>query len=114
MFGWTVHVTGTSRPTTLRNYMMQASGSEMLRAACCLATERGILLCAPVHDALLVEGPTGEIEDVVAATRAAMGEASRLVLDGLEVATDATEVCWPDRYADKRGQVMWDRVMDLL
>jgi DNA polymerase-1 len=94
MFGWTVHVTGISRPTTLRNYMMQASGSEMLRAACCLATERGILLCAPVHDALLVEGPAGEIKDVVAATRAAMGEAS--VLDG------------------KRGQVMWDRVMDLL
>jgi hypothetical protein len=29
-------------------------------------------------------------------------------------ATDATEVCWPDGYADKRGQVMWDRVMDLL
>jgi DNA polymerase-1 len=114
MFGWTVHVTGTSRPTTLRNYMMQASGSEMLRAACCLATERGIMLCAPVHDALLVEGPAGEIKDVAAATRAAMGEASRLVLDGLEVATDVTEVCWPDRYADKRGQVMWDRVMDLL
>jgi hypothetical protein len=28
--------------------------------------------------------------------------------------TDAIEVCWPDMYADKRGQVMWDRVMDLL
>jgi DNA polymerase I len=114
VFGWTVHVTGTSRPTSLRNYPMQANGAEMLRLACSIATERGIEVCAPVHDALLVEGPTGEIEDVVLATRAAMTEASRAVLDGLEIGTDAEIVRWPDRYADSRGAVMWDRVMDLV
>jgi hypothetical protein len=30
-----------------------ANGAEMLRLACCLATERGIEVCAPVHDAIL-------------------------------------------------------------
>ena len=93
---------------------MQANGAEMLRLACSIATERGIEVCAPVHDALLVEGSAGDIDDVVAATRTAMAEASRAVLDGLEIGTDAEIVRWPDRYADPRGAVMWDRVMDLV
>ena len=67
---------------------MQANGAEMMRIACCLATERGIDVCAPVHDALLIEGPAGEIYDVVAATRTAMADASRMVL-GVEIPTDA-------------------------
>jgi DNA polymerase-1 len=113
VLGWTIHVTGTSRPTSLRNYPMQANGAEMLRIACCLATERGIDVCAPVHDALLVEGPVDEITDVVAATATAMADASRMVLD-VEVPTDAETVEWPDRYADPRGAVMWARVTELL
>ena len=54
----------------------------MLRLACCLATERGIAVSAPVHDAILVEGPADAIEDVVAETRRAMVEASEIVPDG--------------------------------
>jgi DNA polymerase-1 len=113
VFGWSIHVTGTSRSTSLRNFPMQANGAEMLRLACCLATERGIDVCAPVHDALLIEGPAGEISDVVAAARTAMADASRMVLD-VEVPTDVEIVKWPDRYADLRGAVMWDRVNELL
>ena len=36
---------------------MQANGAEMLRLACCFATERGVRVCAPVHDAILIEAP---------------------------------------------------------
>jgi DNA polymerase I len=68
---------------------MQAHGAEMLRLACCLATERGVEVCAPVHDALLIAAPIGEIETAVAVTREAMAEASRVVLNGFEVRTDA-------------------------
>ena len=115
VFGWPQHFTdGAVRPTALRNYPMQGNGAEMLRLACCLATEAGVEVCAPVHDALLVEGPAGELEDVVTATRAAMAEASATVLDGFEVATDVNVVRYPDRYADPRGAVMWARVMGLL
>ena len=114
VFGWTLRTENAPRSTTLRNFPMQANGAEMLRLACCLATERGVQVCAPVHDALLVEGDAGSIEDTVATTRAAMAEASRIVLDGLEVGTDVEIIRWPDRYADARGRVMWERISELL
>src|SRR5262245_8244036 len=82
VFGWTVHVGADANPRSLRNFPMQANGAEMLRLACCLATERGIAVCAPVHDALLVEGPAAGIEAVVSETQRAMQEASEHVLPG--------------------------------
>ena len=41
-------------------------------------------------------------------------EAGRIVLDGFELRTDAEIIRHPDRYSDKRGTHMWDRVMGLL
>jgi len=46
--------------------------------------------------------------------RAAMAEASRAVLRGFELGTDIKVVRYPDRYMDKRGKIMWDRVMGLI
>ncbi len=46
-----------ANPRSLRNFPCQANGAEMLRLACCLATERGVNVVAPVHDASIVEGP---------------------------------------------------------
>jgi DNA polymerase I-like protein with 3'-5' exonuclease and polymerase domains len=114
VFGWCVHVGPNANPRSLRNFPMQGNGAEMLRLACCLATERGIRVCAPVHDALLVEGPIDEIEDVVARTQAAMREASEVVLPGFPLRTDAKIVRHPDRYSDERGQRMWETVGRLL
>jgi hypothetical protein len=114
VFGWPVHVAGTTRPTTLRNFPMQANGAEMLRLACSFATERGVSVCAPVHDALLIEAPIADIDDAVSMTRIAMTEASRAVLSGVEVGTDVSIVRWPDHYLDPRGKVMWDRVSEIL
>jgi DNA polymerase I-like protein with 3'-5' exonuclease and polymerase domains len=114
VFGWTVRTESIRRSTSLRNFPMQANGAEMLRLACCLATERGIALCAPVHDAVLIEAPAGDIDSAVSITRAAMAEASRVVLDGLEIDTDVEVIRWPDRYSDDRGRVMWDRVTEIL
>ena len=54
VFGWTIHVgtdapkkpdrnyIASANPRSLRNFPMQANGAEMLRLACCLATERGV------------------------------------------------------------------------
>jgi len=36
------------------------------------------------------------------------------VLAGLELRSDAKAVRYPERYADKRGAVMWQRVMWLI
>jgi len=43
-----------------------------------------------------------------------MLEASRIVLDGFELGSDVKVVRYPDRYMDKRGVVMWDKVMGLI
>ena len=114
VFGWRLHVGRTANPRSLSNFPVQANGAEVLRLACCSAAERGIRVCAPIHDALLVEGPADEIESVVTATQAAMAEASCVVLDGFELRSDAEVVVWPDRYMDPRGQHMWNTVTDLL
>jgi DNA polymerase family A len=114
VFGWPMHVSAGYNPRTLRNFPMQANGAEMLRLACCLATERGIEVCAPVHDAVMIASPLGRIEADLAAMQAAMAEASREVLSGFEIRTDAQIVRYPDRYMDPRGAAMWDRVMRLV
>ena len=115
MFGWPLHVGAEFNPRSLMNFPMQANGAEMLRLACCLATERGIRVCAPVHDALLVEASLGEIDGRVAELQGCMREASRVVLGGaLELGSDAKVVRWPERYMDERGAVMWETVVRLL
>jgi len=114
VFGWPVRVGDRSNPRSLRNFPMQANGAEMLRVACCLATERGIEVCAPIHDAVLICAPLERLDADIAAMRAAMAEASRLVLAGFELGTDVKIVRWPDRYADPRGVEMWERVCHLV
>ena len=114
VFGWRVRVPTSSNERSLRNFPMQANGAEMLRLACCLATEQGIEVCAPVHDAVLICAPLDRLELDIARMQAVMREASRIVLDGFELGTDATVVHHPDRYMDERGTVMWQRVMALV
>src|SRR5215831_12480912 len=114
VFGWCVHIGERPNPRSLRNFPMQANGAEMLRLACCLATERGIEVCAPVHDAVLICAPCDRLDADIDAMRAAMAEASRVVLDGFELGTDVSVTRWPDRYMDPRGAVMWQRVTSLL
>lgn len=112
-FGWPLQVTGQSSPNSLRNFPMQANGAEMLRLACCLATEAGVAVCAPIHDALLVEGPLEELDAVITRTQTAMREASALTLGGFEVATSVNTVAYPQRFTDPRGSAMWQHVTAL-
>ena len=114
VFGWRVHTSPNSNPRFFRNFPMQANGAEMLRLACCLATERGIEVCAPVHDAVLIAAPLSRLDEDVAAMREAMREASSIVLAGFELGTDVKMVCHPNRYEDSRGKEMWTRVMGLI
>jgi hypothetical protein len=114
VFGWTLQVGPDANPRSLRNFPMQGNGAEMLRLACCLATERGIIVSAPIHDALVVEGAEEDIADVVTETQRAMREASEIVLAGFPLRTDAKIVRYPDRYLDDRGVKMWATVWRIL
>jgi hypothetical protein len=113
VFGWRVYVGPDANPRSLRNFPLQANGAEMLRLACCLTTERGIRVCGPVHDALLIEAPIDEIEFAVAETQKAMHEASELVLPGSPLRTEARVIQWPERYTDPRGVQFWQTVWEL-
>ena len=114
VLGWTVHVSDDANPRSLRNFPLQANGGEMLRIACCLATERGIRVAAPIHDALLIEAPSNEIFAAVGECQRAMREASEIILDGFSLRSEAEVVAHPDRYMDKRGTEMWTAVMELI
>jgi len=114
VFGWRLNVGPDVNPRSLANFPCQANGAEMLRLACCLMAERGVVLCAPIHDANLVEGPADSIDDTVASAQAAMREASAIVLGGFELETDADVVSYPNRYTDERGTEMWTSVLSIL
>ena len=114
VFGWTVHVDENLNGRSLRNFPLQANGAEMLRLACSVATEQGISVCAPVHDALLIEAPLTEIDETVAVCDKIMREASEVVLDGFTLRTDPKVIRHPDRYMDDRGKQMWEAVCQLM
>jgi hypothetical protein len=114
VFGWTVRVGQDANPRSLRNFPMQANGAEMMRLAAMLATERGVQVCCPVHDAFLIEATVGDIEAETRRMQDVMREASELVLLGFSLKTDAKIIRYPDRYSDPRGEHMWNTVLRLL
>jgi DNA polymerase-1 len=128
VYGWPRHLGDDPNPRSVRNHPIQGNGAEMLRIACCLATERGVEVVAPVHDAMMICAPLDRLEADIATTRAAMAEASRAVLGGFELRTDCPDeydengkpvefphiVRYPRRYMDERGVDMWETVMRLL
>jgi hypothetical protein len=112
--GWETLVHPRTRPTSLLNWPVQAHAAEVLRLACCLLTERGIGVCAPVHDAVLVEAPACRIDEVTAETRAVLAEASRIVLGGPGLRSDAQTVRTPDRLLDDASRAFWGRLTGYL
>ena len=113
-FGWEIRVKGQVNARSLRNVPMQGNGAEMLRIACIFLAEAGIRVCAPVHDAVLIELPLVGLEQGIAKALGLMRQASSAVLGDFELGSDAKIICYPDRYMDERGEVMWNTVMRLI
>jgi hypothetical protein len=86
----------------------------MMRLATIFAVERGIRVCTIVHDAFLIEAPIDRIEEAVQAMQDCMREASRAVLNGFELRSDAHIYHHPNRFMDERGARMWQRVIETL
>jgi hypothetical protein len=113
-FGWYLHVGQKSNPRSLRNFPMQANGAEMLRLALIFATEAGIRVCAPVHDAILIEAPVGLLDAHVARMQELMAKAGEIVLGGFRLRSEVKVVVYPDRYMDERGAKMWNTVIRIM
>ena len=102
-------------PRSILNWPMQSNGAEMMRLAASMAVEGGLMICAPVHDAFLLEAPIGEIEEHSARLAAIMVRASGIVLgNGRRCRVDRKIVRYPDRYMDDRGIEMFETVVRLL
>jgi DNA polymerase-1 len=114
VFGWVRRCGSDISDRSIMNFPMQSNGAEMLRIACIAATEGGVEVAAPVHDALLIEAPLQDLDDAVTTTRELMARAGAAVTGGLPVRTDGTLIRNPDRYSDPRGVEMWRTVMRLL
>ena len=115
--GWTITVDALSRtgPRGYMNFPMQGNGSEMLRLACCLATEDGLEVVAPIHDALALVAPVDVLDEHTERLLGHMEAASRVVLGGFTVRAEVeARVVYPNRYRDEAGWGMWQTVMELL
>ena len=114
VFGWPIHAGPDVNPRTMLNFPMQANGAEILRIACCELTEAGIEVCAPIHDAVLIEAAVDDIDRIVFEAQRIMQHAGEVVLSGFRLRTEAKMVRHPDRYMDERGVGMWQTVMQIL
>ncbi|MCB1130610.1 MAG: DNA polymerase I, partial [Verrucomicrobiae bacterium] len=113
-FGLQLHVTADTKDRTLRNFPSQANGAEMMRLAAIYATEAGIRVCAPVHDAFLIEAATEDLDHEVYRMQECMARASADVLDGFRLDTDADLIRHPDRFGGNSENIMWDMAMKFL
>jgi len=156
ILGFHFYATNDTKLRTETNFPVQGNGSELLRLAACLVTEKGIEVCAPIHDAILIGAPLDRLTDDIATTQALMESAGKSLLNGFELRTDVHIVAPDDwfgsngyefelytekfckkngldfalgrglwhgpngedghveRYMDKRGICMWERVMKLI
>jgi DNA polymerase-1 len=117
--GWTLQYPPNSHavasPRTAQNYLVQANASEMMRCAAIRATEAGLKVCCPVHDAFLLEAPEAEINDAAAQLVRIMGDASEAVLGaGRRLRADMKIRRWPQPYLETRGLELFNILSDEL
>lgn len=101
---------------SLQNFPMQAHGAEMLRLALIYATEKGLGVCAPLHDAIFVVESADREEWAQATLRECMERAAVDVL-GVKIPIELFVVRYPDRFVpdDKPMAVtVWDKMMTSL
>lgn len=113
LFGWQLHVQPDLNPRSLRNFPMQANAAEMLRIACILIHEKGINICAPVHDAILIESKEEDIESDIQIAQACMREASRILLNGFELSSEVEIFKHPQRFLNPSSEEFWNQVMTI-
>jgi hypothetical protein len=111
VFGWQMTVPKDINPRSLRNFPMQANAAEMLRIGCILMVKRGIQLCAPVHDAVLIESTEETIEEQVAIAQQCMEQASMIVLENFKLTSEAKVIRYPGRFLEGDAEPFWNTVM---
>jgi DNA polymerase I-like protein with 3'-5' exonuclease and polymerase domains len=112
-WGWYLAVNSQTKRQTLRNFPVQGTGADIMRLAHILLFEGGIRVCAPVHDAFLIECPEAELNETTAEVCRLMTLAGRYVLGNSSILrADARVLRHPERLTEKRGEAMWTRIVE--
>jgi hypothetical protein len=111
VMGWPLHRDGQHWKTnTVLNFPAQANAADMLRLAIIEGHKRGVEICAPIHDAVLIQAPTKKINDAVKRMTEAMVVASRIILSGFELRVESKVIHYPHRFTDDGGVELWRKV----
>jgi len=113
VFGWQLIIPDDLNPRSVRNFPMQANAAEMLRIACILMVKNGIQLCAPIHDAVLIEATEDTIEEQAKIAQQCMEEASQIVLENFKLTSDVDIIRHPGRFLDESAKPFWNTVMTI-
>ena len=95
-----------TKPLTLMNWRMQATGADIIRLACAALTAAGVEVICPVHDAILFMADLSCREDVGNLVASAMERAAATVL-GARIPVDRQWVMPGDHWRPKKGDKMW-------
>ncbi len=112
-FGWMFRPSARTSPRTLRNWPMQGHGADILRVACILGWERGVTICAPLHDAVLIEAAEADIDHVVEVMRGAMIAAGIAVI-GRPLRVSHEIIRRDSVWVPRSARPTWDRVLAAL
>ena len=117
--GWTIRFrpgTSTKSPErTGRNFCIQGSASDMMRLLMIRLAEAGVAICAAIHDGFLFECDAGEVDETLAAVKAAMDK-SAVDLIGATIPFKLKVFRWPERYQEGKTQAreLFDTIMRLV
>lgn len=115
---WRLNDAHRQKTNTIRNFPMQATCADILRLACCLATESGLEVLAPFHDAIIAHVPIEDVDESLELLSKCWSRASGALLGGFELRSD---VCrekaafeYPRRYVDGRHTDFFEKALDFV
>jgi DNA polymerase-1 len=118
LHGWRLHVGRYVGPRTVRNFPVQGAGGDILRRAHLLLWEAGYGVCAPVHDAFLVEVGIEKLNVAVIEIPAIMQTAGRQLLGEDSILRAKPYVILPGQSAVElikpEGLPMWECIGEVL
>jgi hypothetical protein len=116
---WPMHVHRGTRQRSLLNYMQQATGADVMRAAAIAGHAAGVELLVPMHDAFWITAPLDQLDRAIATMRGLMERVGEAIC-GIPIATEiSAEVRWPQclgdtRSIDAKGQALWMEIQNLV
>jgi hypothetical protein len=123
-FGSMMAVHQNTPQRTLKNWLHQTGGSDMLRISTVAGTRAGIMVIAPVHDAVWIMAPLKDLDDAIATMTRIMVQASVTVIRGLAIPVEVSAVVrWPNCLGDVRrhdaekqdkGQALWLEIQSIV